>query len=195
MKTKIAMVAPMAGDPNNEKGRQVVENIFVKNANKLKEEGTEVDYILLNKGITDTDHLAWEALNVWNMYELFEAVRSLKGQDYDAVVIHCYSDPNLTACRQIMDIPVVGVVQTSMMMAAMMGSKFGVITFTRPIIELIDDLALKYGFKDRAVRTLSMDTPNKEIIKAYFDAHDLIDKFKGFARQSIEDGAEVLVPG
>ena len=76
MKTKIAMVAPMAGDPNNEKGREVVENIFVKNANKLKEEGTVVDYILLNKGITDTDHLAWEALNVWNMYELFEAFGS-----------------------------------------------------------------------------------------------------------------------
>jgi|GEM_PF-1147388 len=195
MKTKIAMVAPMAGDPHSEKGRQVVENIFVKNANKLKEEGTDVDYLLLRKGITDTDHLAWEALNVWNMYELFEAVRSLKGQGYDAVVIHCYSDPHLTACRQIMDVPVVGVVQSSMMIATMMGSKFGVITFAQPLIELIDDLALKYGFKDRAVRTLSMDTTNREFVKSYFDAHDLIDKFKGFARQSIEAGAEVLVPG
>ena len=195
MGIKIAMIAPMGGDPNDEKGRQVGENIFVKNANKLKEEGTLVDYILLNKGITNTDHLAWEALNVWNMYELFEAVRSLKGQDYDAVVIHCYSDPHLTACRQIMDIPVIGVVQTSMMMAAIMGSKFGVITFAGPVIEIIDDFALRYGFKNRAVRTLSMETSNREFVKSYFDAHELIDNFKVFARRSIEDGAEVLIPG
>ena len=195
MKTKIALMAPMAGDPENEKGRQVVEGIFVKNANKLKEEGTMVDYHLLHKGITDTDHLAWEALNVWNMFELFEAIRGLKDQDYDAVVIHCYSDPHLTACRQIMDIPVIGVVQTSMMMASMMGARFGVITFTQPLIELIDDLAVKYGFKDRAVKTRSMDTTNKEFAKAYFDSHDSIESFKRVARLSIEDGAEVLIPG
>jgi Asp/Glu/hydantoin racemase len=195
METRIAMIAPMAGDQESEKGRQVVEGIFARNANKLKEEGTVVDYILLHRGIVDTDHLAWEALNVWNMYELFEAVRNLKKEDYDAVVLHCYSDPHLTACRQIMDIPVVGVVQTSMVMATMMGAKFGVITFAQPIIDLIDELALKYGFKDRAVRTRSMDTTNREFIKSYFDAHDLIDRFTEFARQSIRDGAEVLVPG
>ena len=195
MKTKIAMVAPMAGSPESEKGRQVVESIFVKNANKLKEEGTVVDYHLLYKGITDTDHLAWEALNVWNMFELFEAIRDLKKQDYDAVVIHCYSDPHLTACRQIMDIPVVGVVQTSMMMASMMGSKFGIITFAQPIIELIDDLAAKYGFKERLVRTRSTDTTNAEFAKSYFDAHDSIASFKKVARLAIEDGAEVLIPG
>jgi len=195
MKTKIALVAPMAGDPGNEKGRQVVENIFVKNANKLKEQGTTVDYRLLHRGITNTDHLAWEALNVWNMFELFEAIRELKNEDYDAVVIHCYSDPHLNACRQIMDIPVIGVVQTSMMMASMMGSKFGVITFAQPLIDLIDDLTLRYGFKDRAVRTRSMDTTNKEFARSYFDAHDSIEKFKKIATLSIEDGAEVLIPG
>jgi len=195
MNTKIAMVAPMAGDPKNEKGRMVVESIFVRNSNKLKEEGSTVDYHLLNKGITNTDHLSWEALNVWNMLELFEAVRALKGQDYDAVVLHCYSDPHLTACRQIMDIPVVGVVQTSMMMAAMMGPSFGVITFAQPVISIIDDLAARYGFKNNAVRTRSMDTTNSEFAKSYFDAHDLIARFKAVAKQSIEDGAEVLIPG
>ena len=195
MKTKIAMVAPMAGDPESEKGRQIVESIYSKNANKLKEEGTTVEYHLLTKGITNTDHLSWEALNVWNMMELFEAVRGLKGRDYDAVVLHCYSDPHLTACRQIMDIPVVGVVQTSMMMAGMMGARFGVITFARPLIGLIDDLAARYGFKDHAVRTLSMDTPNSDFIKSYFDSHEMIERFRAVAGESIESGAEVLVPG
>jgi len=195
MKTKIAMMAPYGGDPENEKNRKIVESIYAKNANKLKEEGTVVDYHLLNKGVVDTDHILWEALSIWNKLELFEAIRNLKGQDYDAVIIHCYSDPNLTACRQVLDIPVVGMVQTSMFMASMMGSKIGVITYAQVAIDVIDDLARKYGYKDRCVRTLSMDTPNGDFIKAYFDAHDLIEKFKTFARQSIELGAEVLVPG
>ncbi|MFH1091429.1 MAG: aspartate/glutamate racemase family protein [Pseudomonadota bacterium] len=195
MSLKIAMVAPMAGNPASKKGRQVVENIFVRNANKLKEEGTSVDYHLLEKGLTNSDHLCSEALLVWNDFEVFQAVRGLKDQGYDAVVIHCYSDPHLFASRQILDIPVVGVAQTSMMFASMMGPQFGVITFCQPYIGIIDRLIEKYGYKNFAVRTRSMDTGPEEFIQAYEDAHGLIEKFKGFARQCIEDGAEVLVPG
>jgi allantoin racemase len=195
MGMKIAMISPSADKPGNEKSRQVAEKVFIKNANKLKEEGTVVHHFLLEKGFINMDHLSWESLSVWNDFEVFEAVRKLQGQDYDAVIINCFSDPHLYACRQIMDIPVIGVAQTSMLMASMMGPKFGVITFCQPYIFLVDSLIAKYGCKDLAVPTRSMDTTHRELVKSFWDAHDIMKKFGDFARQSIADGAEVLVPG
>ena len=195
MSVRIALVSPMAGNPADEKRRQVAEKVFIRNANKLKEEGTTIDYHLLEKGFTSTDYFCSEAFSVWNDFEVFHTVRGLERQGYDAAVIHCFSDPLLFPCRQVVDLPVIGVVQTSLMFASLMGPRFGVITFCRPLTGIIDRLIEKYGYKSLAGRTLSMDTKPEEFVRAYNDSHELIARFERCARRSIEDGAEVLVPG
>lgn len=195
MTIRIAVVAPMMGNPDSARGRKLVESLFLKNANKLKEPGTVVEYHLLQHGFRSSDDMCWESFNVWNNYELFEAVRQLDGTSYDAVVIHCYSDPHLNALKQIMSIPVVGVVQLSLAMANMMAPRFGVITFCTPFIAIVDELIDHYGHRAQAVTTRSSDTTQEEFRQGYEDAHDLIASFQATARLAIADGAEVLVPG
>jgi hypothetical protein len=194
MTTNIALVAPMTGRPDSRRGRELVESLFLRNANKLKEPATRVDYHLLRHGFSSSDDLCWEPFNVWNNYELFEAVRRLEDR-YDAVVLHCYSDPHLDALRQIMDIPVVGVVQTSLAMAVTMAPKFGVVTFCTPFIPIIDELVVRYGHERRAVPTVSTDTTQDAFRQGYEDAHGLIEAFQHASRRSIQAGAEALVPG
>ena len=58
--------------------------------------------------------------------ELLRLVRRAPEQGYDAVVIACFSDPGLDAARELVDIPVVGIQEASMYLAAMLGSAFGV---------------------------------------------------------------------
>ena len=54
------------------------------------------------------------------------ALRAQK-EGYDAVVIYCFSDPALDACRELLDIPVVGAGQTACLMAPLVGRQAGLL--------------------------------------------------------------------
>jgi len=195
MGKKIAIVAPMAVDLSEELYRDITGKIFVKNAKKLKEPDTEIDFFLMQKGFAGIDEFAWDALNAWNSFEIYEAVRGLKGKGYDAIVVHCYWDPYIYPLRQYMDIPVIGVAQNSLMFANMMGRKVGLITFSKYAIPIVEELVIKYGFKDSVVSIRSTETTTDDFLQGFIDASPIIDRFKDVARECIKDGAEVLVPG
>ena len=54
------------------------------------------------------------------------ALRAQK-EGYDAVVIYCFSDPALDACRELLDIPVVGAGQAACLMAPLVGRQAGLL--------------------------------------------------------------------
>ena len=54
------------------------------------------------------------------------ALRAQK-EGYDAVVIYCFSDPALDACRELLDIPVVGAGQAACLMAPLVGRQVGLL--------------------------------------------------------------------
>lgn len=195
MAKKIAVMAPMGLDLNQEIFREIVGAVFVRNAEKLKEEETSIDYLLMEKGFLNIDAFAWESLNAWNSYELFETVRGLKGKGYDAVVIHCYWDPYLYPLRQVMDIPVVGVCQNSLIFAGMMGRKIGIITFSKYAIPIIEDLVVKYGFKNQVTSIRSTESNGEDFLESFGNAEGLIERVQEVSHECIRDGAEVLVPG
>lgn len=47
---------------------------------------------------------------------------------YDAIVIGCFSDPGLTALRDLVDIPIIGPGASSVHLAAQFGERFGVLS-------------------------------------------------------------------
>ncbi len=195
MAKKLAVVIPAGLNPEIPEIRAIVDNIFVRNAEKLKEADTTLDYFLLKQGFTDIDAFTWESLNLWNSFELFETVRKIKGKGYDGVVLHCYLDPFLTSLRQLMDIPVVGVVQSSLIFANLMGGKTGIVTFARKAIPMLEELLIKYGCRDRVVAIESTESSTADFFASFVNAHDLIERFKHEARKCIAAGAEVLIPG
>ena len=195
MSKKIAVVAPMGIDLSEEIFREIAGRIFVKNANKLKDEETLIDFFIMKKGFVNIDSFSWESLNVWNSYELFEMARGLRGKGYDAMVIHCYADPCLYPLRQLMDIPVVGAVQNSLIFAGMMGRKIGIVTFSKYFAPIVEELVVKYGYKDSVVSIRSTESKMNDFFESFTNAGPLLDKFCEVSRACIADGAEVLVPG
>jgi allantoin racemase len=57
-----------------------------------------------------------------------ELVRKANEQGYDAVVLACFSDPALDAAKEISEIPVIGIEEATLHVAAMLGHKFSVTT-------------------------------------------------------------------
>lgn len=55
-------------------------------------------------------------------------VQQANTEGYDAVIIACFSDPGLNAAREISEILVLGIEETSLHIAAMLGRRFTVLT-------------------------------------------------------------------
>ena len=122
-----------------------------------------------------------------------ELVRQANEEGYDAIILACFSDPALDAAKEISDIPVIGIEEATMHVAAMLGHKFSITTgsFNRaPTRELHVRIR---GVESAFASALVMNMPVLEM-----DAHP--EKAKArileLARKAVqEDGAEVIILG
>jgi allantoin racemase len=106
----------------------------------------------------------------------------------DAFIVACHCDPNLDVLREITDKPVIGIGQTSMQMAAMLGHRFSVVSTTDHSIPNTEALVRKYHLAGQlaSVRAPSPGMEHAPDEEKYLDA----------ARRAIsEDSAEVIVLG
>lgn len=122
-----------------------------------------------------------------------ELVRQANEEEYDAIVLACFSDPALDAAKEVSDIPVIGIEEATLHMAAMLGHKFSITTAFRnrvPTREIHTRLrGMDSGYASTLVLNMSvleMDA-NPEKAKA---------RILELARKAVqEDGAEVIVLG
>src|SRR5688572_15361529 len=117
---------------------------------------------------------------------------------YDAFVSLNSTDPALVEAREILDIPVVGFLETTAHLACMMGRKFSLIT-PNPKFALSFEQKLKlYGLDERLASIEAMDIPNLGDFRQAFihaEAHTrVMNEFDAAARRAIAAGAEVLIP-
>ncbi|HUG29940.1 MAG TPA: aspartate/glutamate racemase family protein [Candidatus Limnocylindria bacterium] len=86
---------------------------------------------------------------------VFDAVRRLEAEGYDAVVVGCCYDPGVKVAREIVDIPVVGPLEAAMNHASYFGHRFTVITDHRKALPWLEDLVRLHGTTNcRAVRAI-----------------------------------------
>jgi allantoin racemase len=118
-------------------------------------------------------------------------VRLMQSQPADAYVIACFSDPGLALARETMKVPVVGIAESSMLLALGLGYRFGIIA----ILDASVRRHLKY------VRTLGLEhrlAGDRALNLGVHDAGDesAIERIISVGRKlRDEDGADVLILG
>jgi allantoin racemase len=152
------------------------------------------------------EFLNYGGTRLFNDVEILRSVLAAEKAGFDAVSISCYFDPALYEARQLLQIPVTGLAESSMHLASMMGAKFAVITLTPLFIPPIEANIVKYGMEAKIIRhnpvrclTLAPEKMQK-IDEAAFqggevDYTPLRENFTVIARDCIADGAEVLIVG
>lgn len=147
--------------------------------------GTEVEVVGLTKG---PETIEYHYDEEFAKIPLLEEVQKAEEEGFDAVLISCTGDPGLYACREIVDIPVIGLGQAELLMCAMLGGRICTITPGSPA--MTRDLVKSYGLENSVVSVMSMPLSVSELEdkeKAKKAALEL-------ARKSIlEDGAEVIM--
>lgn len=81
----------------------------------------------------------------------------------DAVVIDCMGDPGLRPAREVVSIPVLGPAQTGMLIAAMLGHTFSVITVMPRLRPSFENTAMLAGIGGKLASVRSVDIPVLEL--------------------------------
>lgn len=68
---------------------------------------------------------------------------------YDAAIIACFGDPGLDAAKELAGVPVLGISEAAFHAAAMLGRRFGVVTFTRALEPMFVDCLARHGLASR----------------------------------------------
>jgi Asp/Glu/hydantoin racemase len=68
---------------------------------------------------------------------------------YDAAVIACFGDPGLDAAKELLDVPVLGISEAAFHAAAMLGRRFGVVSFTAALRPMFEDCLAHHGLAAR----------------------------------------------
>ncbi len=120
-------------------------------------------------------------------------VRAARDRGYDAVVIACFSDPGLDAAREATDLPVVGIQDAAMHLAAQIGYRFSVLTTLAHRAPLRERAALLAGLDRRLASCRPLDLP---VLETVVNREQVVRKIVKVGREAIDvDGAEVLILG
>lgn len=163
---------------------------------RVKEPGTmiEVHGIAKRGGIGDQ----YRYLEFIEAQEVLENVQRATVEGFDAFLIGNIGAPGLREAREIADFPVLGLCETSVHMAAMMGANFALVAGNEKYASRIVENVSRYGLREKlhSVRSLSM--PRLVDLDSGFTdpkaGSELTEAFLAGARGVAEAGAEVVIP-
>lgn len=110
---------------------------------------------------------------------------------YDAAIIACFGDPGLDAAKELLDVPVLGISEAAFHAAAMLGRRFGVVSFTAALRPMFEDCLAHHGLGARCAgfRMGPAFAGNPGLV-----AEERAEMLVELCRQSVEqDGAEVVI--
>ena len=157
---------------------------------KIKRPDTELTVVNPEHGPVSIESAYDEALA--GPPTLKEVHRANK-EGYDAIILACFSDPALDAAKEISDIPVIGIEEATMHLAAMLGHKFSITTGFRNRVPTRELHVRLRGVESAYASTLVLNMSVLEM-----DAHPERAKARilELSRIAVEkDGAEVIILG
>lgn len=157
---------------------------------KIKRKDTELTVVCPEHGPVSIESAYDETLAA---YHIMDLIRQANQEKYDAIVLACFSDPGLDAAKEISDIPVIGIEEATLHMAAMLGHKFSIMTGMKRRIPTREWHVLLHGMTHSFASSPSLDMSVLEM-----DANPEKSKKRilDLARKCVqEDGAEVIILG
>ncbi len=118
-------------------------------------------------------------------------------QGYDCYAISHFQDAGLAEVKSVVDIPVVGLGETSLYHACTLGRKLGLITINPTFIPWHEDQVTRYGLDRRVVGVRAVNARVSDFMQAFAnpDAYkQLLPLWEREVRALLEAGADVIVP-
>ncbi|MGI6854537.1 aspartate/glutamate racemase family protein [Mesorhizobium sp. 1B3] len=158
MRIAYAVPGPMSKGPMGLKEMRRREDLL----NSWAFAGTEVSVIDVPEGPASIESAYEEALCVPATIEL---LMKCEREGFDAAIIGCFGDPGLEAARELVNIPVVGPCESSLLLASGLGHKFSVLTIFDSMVAGQELLAYKAGVLAKLASVRATGIPVLELMK------------------------------
>ncbi len=110
---------------------------------------------------------------------------------YDAAVIACFGDPALDAAKELLDVPVLGISEAGFHAAAMLGRRFGIVSFTAALRPMFEEVLDHHAMRARCAGFRMGPAFSGDPGRVADERRDLL---LDLIRQSVEeDGAESVI--
>jgi allantoin racemase len=124
---------------------------------------------------------------------IIEAAERAERDGFDGVVIYCFVDPAVKACKEMLGIPVVGAGEAGSLFGVLLGRRFSVLTVIKQTVALTREIVEGAVGPGQLASVRAVDIPVAELGSS---ADDLYGALLKCGREAVaEDGAEALVLG
>ncbi len=179
---KIFVINPNTSESMTDHIREALESV--------KRSDTELTVTCPSKGPNTIESAYDEAYAIPPTLEL---VKKANAEGYDAVILACFSDPGLEAAKEISAIPVVGIEEATLHMAAMLGAKFSIMTPRKQRIASKCEHVHMRGLAHFLASVRSLDL---SVAETDADPAKTKRRLMEVANAAVEtDGAEVIIMG
>ena len=160
---------------------------------------TTIDLHGMAKGTYPSDypgtHIGYAYLSGLHREQFVYAALHAQDEGYDAFLIGTIPDTGFEEVRTLVDIPVVGFGQTSVLMAAQLGDCVGIVNFIGALVPQLRRNFRNYRLDQLVGPIVQVEAGFTDVMAAYADPQPLLDAFTSAAHRAIAEGATVIVPG
>ena len=151
--------------------------------------GTEIDCVSPESGPRSIEGYTDEVLAAYHTVDL---VAQTKGR-YDGYVIACFGDPAIAACREVSDVPVVGIAEAAFHMASLVAYKWSIVTVLPRVKPFMEEVVHRNGMEHKCA---SIRCTPLTVLEIEADIERTKRMMLDEARDAIaNDGAEAILLG
>jgi allantoin racemase len=158
--------------------------------------GTEIDVHGLGPGKAIADQYRY--LEALDTAEILDNGLRAEREGYDALLIGNVFEPGLHALREVLNIPVLGLLESSVHLACLMGASFSIVNVNPKFVRKVTENVSATGLRDRLVSIDTMQVERGAVLDRAFEDTAVRDRviaqFTEAARRGLDKGAETVIP-
>ncbi len=182
-----------------ESAHDFVFNMVQQSFGKVLRPDTEVVQKTLKVGLGNPHDYTNSYFVNLNLGSIVEAFIEAEKEGFDAAVVGCFADTGIKEARAVVDIPLIGPAESSMLLACQLGRKFAIICANLPgLVAQHEEQVREHGLMDRLIPNGIVkdihafdDTWTKSFADPQFAADGVAER----SRELVAQGADVIVIG
>jgi allantoin racemase len=160
------------------------------------EPGTSIDVHGLSAGRAIADQYRY--LELLDTAEVLENGLRAERDGYDALLIGNVFEPGLHALREVLNIPVLGLLESSVHLASLMGASFSIVNVNPKFTRKVSENIASTGLQSRLVSIDDMRIERGQVLDRAFEdktvCAQVVEQFVQAAQVGIGKGAETVIP-
>jgi len=174
-------------------------SVIQKGFSKVLRPDTEVVQKTLKVGLGNPHDYTNRYFANLNLGSIVETFIEAEKEGFDAAVVGCFADTGIKEARAVVDIPLIGPAESSMLLACQLGRKFAIICANLPgLVAQHEEQVREHGLMDRLIPNGIVkdihafdDTWTKSFADPQFAADGVAER----SRELVAQGADVIVIG